>query len=138
MKTYFLLAALLIPTLSIAGMRPPVLIEKCYIGYIKPSYIVSEARIKFNAEIYIRDSNNKPVVGAEVHGAWRDKKDIVTDGKCVTDDGGKCSIPHVVRAGFGEKITLLPQRGIRIIGVVCKDMQYTYTENSTFAWATHN
>ena len=136
-KTYLILAIILLtPATIIAGIRTPVVVEKCYIGKIEPSYIVSEKRIAFDAVIYIRDSNNKPVSGAEIHGAWRDKKEIITDGKCTTGDTGKCSIPHVINAGFGETITLLPQRGIRILSVECPDMKYTYKDNSTFAWAT--
>ena len=146
-KTYFVLATLLLaPTIALAGMRIPNLVEatvlntggECYIGKIATSYNVSDDKIDFYASIYIIDSGRDPVSGAEVHGAWRDKKGIVTDGKCTTGDDGKCSIPHIVRTNITKKVTDLPQRGIRIIGVTCPGLKYTYTENSTFAWATHD
>ena len=129
----------LFPFVATAGIRgmPDTTQGECYIGSIETSHTVTERRVTFDATIYIRDSKRKPVQGTKVEGAWRSKKGVVTSGRCTTGEDGKCSIPHVVRAKHGEKITV-PQRGIRIIGVNCPDLKYIYIDNTTFAWATTN
>ena len=146
MRFIIVLAIILaIPFTTLAGIRGSSLVEatvaatpqaECFIGSIETSYIVSEKRVAFDAVIYIRDSINKPVPGTVVQGAWRDKRGVITSGKCTTGDDGRCAIPHVVRAKFGELITIMPVRGIRIIDVDCPKLKYIFLDNTTFAWAT--
>jgi hypothetical protein len=124
---------LLIPVVAAAGIRQPQ--GECRIGLIEPSYIVSEERISYNASVYIVDDNLKPVSSATVEGAWMNKKGkVIEAGECETDNAGKCSISYVIKAQQGEKITELQQVGIRIIGVSCPNLSYTYKINSNFAW----
>jgi len=145
-RTSFILAIiLLVPTIVLAGIRLPNLVEatilniggECYIGKIDTAYNVSKDKIDFYAEILIIDSGRDPVPGAEINGVWVDKNGTLTGGKCITNNDGKCSIPHMVRTNISKKVTDLPQRGIRIIGVSCPGLEYIYTDNTTFAWATH-
>ena len=135
-----ILATLAFSTTTMAGVRglpaSGTVQGECFIGSIATSYTVAEARVAFDAVVYIINSTRKPVAGAKIEGAWRSREGAITSGKCTTGDDGKCSIPHVVR--LKEKPDGIPQRGIRIIGVDCPNLEYIYKDNTTFAWAIIN
>ena len=111
---------------------------ECFIGKIETSHIIKEDRVVYEANIYIRDFNNKPVPKAEIDGVWMGKKGILTAQSCITEEDGTCSVFLVVRAKAGEKITEVPKRGVRITGVDCPNLKYIYIDNTNFAWVTNN
>ena len=129
-KIILLLTALLVPAVTMAGIRNE---PKCYIGVIEPSYAVTETRVTYKASVFIKDEAGKPVPDTLVEGIWRGKKkDQLVPSKCTTKENGKCTLTNVVR--LGEKPEEIPQRGVRVTGVECPKKKYIYVDNTNFAW----